>query len=201
MAKYGTVNCRYFCQLASLLIDECEIVDMRFKIRFLWVFMVFAGFGSTSVHAQPYAGLNLSLLHIDTDNGKTTPATAGIILGYGIDRHKFEAIFNTGASDDNLNILVTDIPASRSLLYRFTANPRDSLQIELILGYSQVEIEYKFNQSPAVSETFSGVSWGFGIEEALESIPQLRLRADFIQLYRGDDLAINSFNLGVNYAF
>jgi hypothetical protein len=163
--------------------------------------LILALLNTTSVMAEPYAGLNLSLLNIDTENGRTSPVTAGISLGYGIDRHKFEVIFNSGVSDDNLNVLVTDIPASSSLLYRFAANPRDSLKIELILGYSQVEVEYKFYTSPPTSETFSGVSWGFGIEEALESIPQLRLRADFIQLYRGDDLEINSFNFGVNYAF
>ena len=80
-------------------------------------------------------------------------------------------------------------------------NCRNSLQINLILGYSQVEIESSYVDVPDFSETFRGISWGVGLEEALKSIPQLKFKADFIQLYRGDQLKINSFNVGIRYEF
>ena len=118
-----------------------------------------------------------------------------------MDVHKIELVLMSGVKDDNLNQLVTDIPIASSILYRFTANPRNSLHIDLILGYSQIEIESSYVDVPKFSGTFRGVSWGAGLEEALESIPQLKLKADFIQLYRGDGLKINSFNVGVRYEF
>ncbi len=158
-------------------------------------------FGAQTADAGIYLGSSVSFINIKTDTGSTSPNTLDISLGYAKDVHKIEFVILSGISDDNLNQLVTDIPIASSLLYRFTANPRSSLQIELILGYSQVEIESSYVDVPKTTETFSGVSWGAGLEEALKSIPRLKLRADFIQLYRGDRLKINSFNVGARYEF
>jgi opacity protein-like surface antigen len=156
---------------------------------------------TSTVDAGTYAGLSTSFINIGASTGSTRPVTVGINLGYAMDVHKLELVIMSSIKDDNLNQLVTDIPVASSLLYRFTANPRHSLHIDLILGYSQVEIESSYVNVPTFSETFSGLSWGVGLEEALESIPQLKFRADFIQLYRGDQLKINSFNVGVRYEF
>jgi len=157
--------------------------------------------GSPVVDAGIYVGLATSFINIKSDTGSTSPITADISLGYAMHAHKLELVVMSGIRDDNLNQLVTDIPIASSILYRFTANPRNSLHIDLILGYSQVEVESSYVDVPDFSETFRGVSWGVGLEEALKSIPQLKLKADFIQLYRGDLLKINSFNVGIRYEF
>ncbi len=156
---------------------------------------------SSVVNAGTYVGLATSFINIKTSTGTTNPIAANISLGYARDVHKIELVVLSGISDDNLNQLVTDIPIASSILYRFTANPRHALHINLILGYSQVEIKSSYVDVPTFSETFHGVSWGIGIEETLKSIPQLALKADFIQLYRGDKLKINSFNIGIRYEF
>lgn len=160
-----------------------------------------ASFVPSIANADVHVGLGASFLKVDTDPGSTSPITAGLSLGYSIDAHMVELVLMTGVDDDNLNQLVTDIPAAGSLLYRFTVNPRDSFKINLVLGYSQIEVESTYVNVPTFSETFSGVSWGVGLEESLDSIPELSIRADFIQMYRGDDLTINSINVGVRYDF
>ena len=171
---------------------------IKFRLKHLLFLTVL---GSPIVDAGTYMGLGASFINIKSDTGSTSPITADISLGYAMDVHKLELVVLSGIRDDSLNQLVTDIPIASSILYRLTANPRNSLHIELILGYSQVEIESSYVDVPKFTETFSGVSWGAGLEEALESIPQLKLRADFIQLYRGDRLKINSFNVGIRYEF
>lgn len=158
-------------------------------------------FAPFTVNAGIYAGLATSFINIKTNTGSTSPITADLSLGYTHDVHNIGLVVMSGIKDDNLNQLVTDIPVATSLLYRFTANPRSSLHINLILGYSQIEIESSYVDVPKFSETFRGISWGVGLEEALKSIPQLTIKADFIQLYRGDDLKINSFNVGIRYEF
>lgn len=173
---------------------------MAFKFRLkplLWLIL----FGSPVVDAGAYMGLATSLVNIRTDTGSTRPVLADLSLGYAMDVHKLELVLMSSISDDNLNQLVTDIPVASSLLYRFTATPRNSLHLDLILGYSRVEIETSYVQLPASTETFSGISYGIGLEEALKSMPQLKFKVDFIRLYRGDQLKINSFNVGFRYEF
>lgn len=173
---------------------------MAFKFR-LKPLLLLTVFAAPVVDAGAYMGAATSLINIRADNGSTSPLLADISLGYAMDVHKLELVVMSSISDDNLNQLVTDIPLAGSLLYRFTATPRSLLHLDLILGYSQVAIESSYVQVPASTETFRGVSFGVGLEEALKSIPQLKFKVDFIQLYRGDQLKINSFNVGFRYEF
>ncbi len=171
---------------------------MKVKLKYLLFIMVFS---SSPVGAGTYMGLATSLINIRTDDGSTSPILADISLGYALDVHKLELVVMSSIRDDNLNQLVTDVPTAGSILYRFTTTPRSTLHLDLILGYSQVEVEYSYAQGPASTEKFSGVSYGIGLEEALKNIPQLKFKLDFIQLYRGDQLKINSFNVGFRYEF
>lgn len=182
----------------TLLLMAPTMMALKFRLKFLLILIIF---GSSAAAAGTYMGLSTSLIKIKTNDGTTNPVLADISLGYAKDEHKLELVLMSSISDDNLNQLVTDIPFASSLLYRFTATPRSTLHLDLILGYSQVGIEYSYIQLPTSSEKFSGISYGFGLEEALESIPQLKFRVDFIQLYRGDQLRINSFNAGARYEF
>jgi len=173
---------------------------MAFEFRLKHLLLCIA-FLSPSVEAGAYVAAGASLVKIKTDTGTTSPVLSGIGLGYAKDMHKFELVVMSSVSDDELNQLVTDIPLASSLLYRYTMNPHDSLHIDLILGYSQVEVESSYVQVPGFTETFRSGSFGVGLEEALKSIPRLKFKLDFIQLYRGDNLRINSFNAGFRYEF
>jgi len=173
-----------------------KVVCHNFKYYF-FLMTFFSGFAN----AGTYMGLTTSLLNIRTSTGFTTPVLAGLNLGYEMKRHKLEVVAMSSISDDDLNQLITDVPLVSSLLYRFTATPKSSLHLDLLLGYSQVKVTSSYLQGPETSETFAGVSYGIGLEEALTSIPNLKFKMDFMQLYRGDQLKINAFNIGVRYAF
>ena len=173
-------------------------MTVEFRLKHLLLLTVFC---SPIVDAGAYMGLAASLIDIRADTGSTSPVTADISLGYAMDAHKFELVVMSSIKDDNQNQLVTDAPIASSLLYRFTVNPKSSLHLDLILGYSQVDIEASYVGVPGFTETFRGVSFGVGLEEALKSIPQLKFKMDFIQLYRGDQLKINSYNVGFRYEF
>lgn len=170
----------------------------EFRLQHLLLLTVFC---SPVASSDAYMGLATSLIQIKADTGSTSPVMVDISAGYAMDAHKFELVLMSSIKDDNLNQLVTDIPVASSLLYRYTANPNNSLHLDLILGYSQVDIEASYVGVPGFTETYRGISFGFGLEESLKSLPQLKFKADFIQLYRGDNLKINSFNLGFRYAF
>lgn len=170
----------------------------EFRLKYLLFCMVFL---SSVVEAGAYVGAGASLVRIKTDTGSTGPVLAGVTLGYAKDVHKLELAVMSSVKDDSLNQLVTDIPQASSLLYRYTMNPSNSLHLDLIVGYSQVEVESSYVLVPTFTETFRSGSFGIGLEEALKSIPRLKFKLDFIRLYHGDNLKINSFNAGFRYEF
>ena len=174
---------------------EFKLKHVLFLTVFLTVFCTPTGYTGT------YMGLAMSPIYIKTDTGSTNPLMANISLGYAKDAHKFELAVMSSIKDDNLNQLTTDIPIASSLLYRYDVKLKNTLHLNLILGYSQVDIESSYVNVPGFTETFRGVSFGAGLEEALKSIPQLKFKIDFIQLYRGDQLSINSYNVGFRYEF
>ena len=174
--------------------------DMMIKSRLKHLLFITV-FCTPVVNAGAYMGLAVSRNNIITDAGSTSPATSNLRLGYAVDNHKFELVVMSGIKDDNINQLVTDLPNTRSLFYRHSVKLIDTLYLDLILGYSKVDIETSYAGTPGTTESFKGASFGIGFEEALKSIPQLKFKMDFIQLYRGDQLKINSYNAGYRYEF
>ncbi len=163
--------------------------------------LLLSAFFSSGLYAGPYIGLAPAIIQIKTDTGKTRPVMVDMRLGYALDAHRLELAAMVPVSDDDLNGLVTEVPSSTSVFYRYTTNLRSTLNIDFILGYSQTEIDAAYIQPPNFNETFSGVSFGIGFEEALKSLPQLKFKFDYIKLYRGDQLDIDVFSLGVRYEF
>ncbi len=168
------------------------------RLKYIIVLIIF---GVSIAEAGTYIGLATTLIKIKADTGSTSPLMADVRLGYALNAHKFELAVMSSISDDSLNQLVTDIPIATSLLYRFTVNPRHSTKIDLILGYSQIDIKSSYIQVPEFTESFKGVSFGVGFEEALKSIPQLKFKLDFMRMYRGDRLNIDAYTLGFRYEF
>jgi len=171
---------------------------VKYRLRDL---MLLIAFWAPLINAGTYIGLAPAMIQIKTDDGKTSPIMVNFNLGYAMDVHKLELSILSSISDDNLNQLVTDVPISTSLLYRYSLTPKSSFKMDFILGYSQVDITSSYINVPEFTETFSGVSFGLGFEEAFKSIPQLKMKMDIMQLYRGDDLRINTLLLGLRYEF
>ncbi len=169
---------------------------LRLKLLLLLIALV-----SFNVNSAPYIALAPAEIKIKTPTGSTKPRVTDVRLGYAVDSHKFELAYMSSSKEDNLSELVTDIPLVTSLLYRYTPDPRSSIKIEFILGYSQVEIESTYVNVPTSSETFEGFSYGVGIEEALQSIPQLKFKIDIIQMYKGENLDLRLFSIGFRYEF
>ncbi|VAW66440.1 hypothetical protein MNBD_GAMMA11-3463 [hydrothermal vent metagenome] len=169
--------------------------------KFLKFLLLLSALCTAGAQAGPYISLAPALIQIKTDAGKTKPLMTDIRLGYALDGHSIEFAAMTRISDDDLNQLTTDIPLSTSIFYRYTGNVKSSLNVAFILGYSQTEVEAAYIQPPNFSETFQGVSFGVGFEEALRSIPQLKIKFDLIRLYQGDQLDIDTISLGVRYEF
>ena len=78
---------------------------------------------------------------------------------------------------------------------------KSSFKILFRIGGSSTDIELIYPGSPVIKETYSGVSYGLTLEESLGFMPDLKLKFDFIKVYKGDDLDINSLQLGLRYVF
>ena len=64
-----------------------------------------------------------------------------------------------------------------------------------------MDVELRYPGAPNISESFSGSTYGLGFEEALTILPDIKIKLDLLRLYSGDELDINSIQLGIRYVF
>ncbi|VAW57257.1 hypothetical protein MNBD_GAMMA07-1354 [hydrothermal vent metagenome] len=156
---------------------------------------------STQTFAESYFSLGVGQIKVDTDGGATKPFVADFRIGYEFDVHQFEVAIMSSVKDDSLNSLTVDVPLVSSVFYRYSPYQAGSIKTHLILGYSQVDVDSTFPSAPDASEQFTGGSYGIGFEESFNSIRNLKIKVELMQLYRGDQLNINLFSLGLRYVF
>jgi len=172
------------------------------KKRLLFLSALFLTLSASfRVNAGVYIELSPSLLEIDTPSASTHPVMADLRLGYASLHHQLEIASMSGIRDDTLNQLVVESPSIKSVFYRYLPYPKDNVKVHLILGASQVDIEASYPGVTNSSDSFDSVSFGIGFEESFQSIPQLKMKFDWIRLYHGDQLNINATSLGLRYEF
>ncbi len=156
---------------------------------------------SPTLHAQYYLELSPALMNVDTTEGTTKPWLVDIRLGYSKPQYQLELAVMSGVADDSLNQLTVNVPSVTSLFYHYLPPINGSLKLHLILGASQVKVDSTYPGIADLSDSFYGMSYGIGMEESFKSLPQLKLSLDWIQLYRGDQININTTSLGIHYEF
>jgi len=163
--------------------------------------LFFTLFSSSVANAGAFFAIAPAIITIDTDNGSTRPLVADFRLAYEIEKHQLELAVMSSINEDKLNQLTVDIPSITSIFYRYSPYYKDRLKIHLILGASQIDVDSSYPNTANTTDSFEGVSFGIGVEEAFVSIPDLKIKLDWIQLYRGDQLNINALSLGLRYEF
>lgn len=151
--------------------------------------------------AELYLGVAPHRLTVKAAANKTRPTAVSLTIGYALSEHRFELIGNVSSSEDRLNQLRIDVPAYLSLAYRYLVNPESDVQFDVMLGASTIDIESEYPSIPTATESFEGLSYGFGIEEAIRSLPELKVRFEYTRLYDGETLDVESLSLGVRYVF
>ena len=158
-------------------------------------------FYSSTVGAGVFIALAPSWAKIDTPSASTHPLLIDFRLGYEIPDHQFELAIMTSSEDDQLNQLTVDIPSVQSIFYRYAPESKSDVKFHLILGASQIEVDSSYPGMPDSTDHFDGFSYGIGMEEASRSIPNLKIKLDWISLYDGDQIKISTTSLGLRYEF
>jgi hypothetical protein len=93
----------------------------------------------------------------------------------------------------------------QSAAYITLTNPeteKDELRFSVLLGYASTEVETKaINLGSSYSDTFSGFSYGFALQDQI--LPKLPLywSLNCTSYFRDDHLRIEGCGLGATYAF
>ena len=178
---------------------------MKYSIKpiknLVYFLILYCFMGNATVNAQAYISLAPAFAQIKTDNESTRPTLIDLRLGYEFNEHLLELAMMSSLTDDSLNQLTVDVPSVNSIFYRYIPYMNDSIKINLILGATQIDVDYSYPDIADTSDTFNGASFGIGFEEAFQSIPSLKLKLEVIRLYNGDELNINLLNIGVRYVF
>lgn len=173
-------------------------MNVFFQYRYL---LFLALFSPSLASAGGYLEISPSVISINTPTTVTRPLLVDLRLGYEKLEHQFELAVMTSVNDDNVNQLTIDVPSVVSAFYHYLPYPESRLKFSFILGVSRVEVESSFPGIAKSTDSFEGISYGIGFEEAFQSFPRLKLSLDWIQLYDGDQIDINAFSLGVHYDF
>ena len=158
-------------------------------------------FYSSAVDAGVFIALAHSWAKIDTPSASTHPVLTDFRLGYETPHHQFELAIMTSSKDDQLNQLTVDIPSVQSVFYRYISEPKSDVKFHVILGASQIEVKSSYPNTTDSTDHFDGFSYGIGLEEATRSIPNLKIKLDWITLYDGDQIKISATSLGLRYEF
>lgn len=156
---------------------------------------------ASPAHASSYAELSIGQIIVDSPTIIARPLMADIRLGYTQTDHQVELAFMTSVEDDKVNLLEVEAPSVLSVFYHYIPRTISSLKFHYIVGASWVSVDSTIPGVAASSDDFNGLSYGLGFEESFQSIPQLKLSVDLMQLYRGKQLDIYSTHLGVHYEF
>lgn len=154
-----------------------------------------------AAHAGLYLGVSPTQLAVKSSDGEVTPLMGDFQIGYQMGAHKLELRSLKSSKDDTLNELTVDVPTANSVLYRYSSDPEDSFNFDITLSYSQIEIESTYQALAPVTEEYNGTGFGFGMEESLQSHKQLRLRFEYMRLYKSNSLSVDALALGVRYVF
>lgn len=163
--------------------------------------VIFVMLGSPIAGASVYLELSPSLAEIDTPARSTRPLLADFRLGYERPGQQFEVALMLGINDDSLHQLNVEVPSVLSVFFHYLPEVESRIKLHLIVGYSHLEVESSYTGMTKVTDRFDGISYGFGVEEAFRSNPQMKISFDWIRLYHGDRLNINAASLGFHYDF
>jgi hypothetical protein len=107
--------------------------------------------------------------------------------------------------EDELNRLSVEVPSVATATYRYNLYPAKKLKSYFVLGASQIELKAIYDEAsdatPDLEESYSGFVYGFAFEEALDSVPSLKVMGQWVNLYDGEALNIHGLSLGMRYDF
>ena len=155
---------------------------------------------SSATHAGAFVSLAANQISVDASVASSKMLGADFRLGYALDAHQLELAVMGSVKEDEINQLTIETPSVTSLLYRYAPYQESRLKVHLILGVSQVDVETTIN-AVTTTDSFDGVSYGLGLEEAFISVPNLSFKLDWLRLYRGDQVEVDVLSLGLSYEF
>lgn len=190
-------NFRYSCPHLPQSLNAMNI-SFFYCFRFL---LLITAFFTPLARANVYFDLSASQIEINTPAASTKPAGYDLRLGYAVDAHQLELSYMSSTREGTLNQLNTRTPSIISVFYHYLPYPRERLKLHLIVGASQVEVESSYSNTSNSLDQYNGVALGIGFDESFASLPELKLKAEYLRLYSGDNLDINALVLGIRYEF
>lgn len=123
----------------------------------------------------------------------------GLLDGIGL-----QGVVGVPMSNDDKHGVTMEV-TEQNAAYVTLTNPEyeaGDLKISILLGYASTEIETHLPRLGApYSDTFSGFSYGFSLQDPIMENKPLYWSLDCVRSYKDDDLRVDGCGLGVTYAF
>lgn len=159
---------------------------------------------SSQLHAnESYVGIDYFASRLDIANEESKPAMVNLRLGTELMRKIYiEGQYMVSSSDDDLYRLNMDFDESYGAYLRFESLAEGNLTTEISLGYASTDIATKGPEDTYTgTDTVVGFAWGIALNQRIQWVEGLKLRAGYQSLYDKDDIKIDGFTLGFSYSF
>jgi hypothetical protein len=175
-----------------------------------WLFSCLAIIGLTglcvsTIQAAPkldlYYDISGNRTKLNVNGGDFSFWQAGVKLGVNF-AHKYaiETYYASSLTDDNSGKLDVELKNIKSIFLRAGSDRRKRLRTYLLLGQSNVQIDYRGPSSNS-SDTLTDFAWGIGAEEYLQRFKKVLFTAEYLRHFDNGDQTIYSFNLGFRFEF
>lgn len=111
--------------------------------------------------------------------------------------------YATPISDSTKGNLTVDIESQSGVFVTLVDPDTDpeSLKFVLLVGYGSTKLATRDQLDAEVSDTFSGLAYGFSFQQRIFAKKPVALSLDCMRYYRDSHLRIDGCGLGATYAF
>ena len=147
-----------------------------------------------------YIGIDTSYMSVNVASEKAHTFMATTRMGITVKPQVIlEVQYSTSLSDDSVLSSDVEVNSSAGLYLRLVSRTLNDVTADISLGYASTE--FKLNGRSDISEDFSSIVYGIGLNQHYSTMPHLSLRMDYKVLYNDDDITINALSLGFIYTF
>lgn len=159
----------------------------------------------TQVQAQGdnwwYTELGISRSMVDIAGTEFNPVLPKVKLGVYLTRKILLEVQYSGSGDDTATNTNLEIDSITAAYLRLDSGSRNDMRIYVLLGNAETALSVKRpSDTSRVSDNYSDVSWGFGLEDQTFGNNTL-LTLEYSQYYDNDEVSISAISFGFKYEF
>lgn len=160
-------------------------------------------FAVPAVAVEPMAGAEFTWTHIKIADETFNPPAARVRLALALTpAWEIGVLGGAGIADDTEVGVSVGMAEFAAGYVRYSASLDDNARLVMMVGYGETTLDVLSSPSGApLADTYTGVIWGFSLQERLARYPNWIGSLDFERWFDDKGLTISTLSYGFRYEF